>query len=222
MTDAEWLACTDPRAMLAFLGDRASDRRLRLFACGCCRAVWDRLTEFSRTAVGVAERYADGLAGGEELDTAGWTVENRLDLFPGEVPFDPGFWACGRRIGHDAGECARRCADTTAPGWEFVDADYDARRASRAAEAAVAQAVLARDIFGNPFRPVTADPSWLTITVVALARQVYETSDFSAMPILADALQDAGCDNAEVLGHLRGPGPHARGCWVIDLVLGYV
>ena len=79
---------------------------------------------------------------------------------------------------------------------------------------------LARDIFGNPFRPAALDPSWLTSTVVTLARGIYEERAFDRMPILADALQDAGCDNEDVLNHCRGPGPHVRGCWVVDLVLG--
>ena len=80
--------------------------------------------------------------------------------------------------------------------------------------------MLIRDIFGNPFRPVAFSPSWRTSTVLALASQMYESRDFGAMPILADALQDAGCDSAEVLDHCRGEGPHVRGCWVVDLVLG--
>ncbi|HEY1192447.1 MAG TPA: hypothetical protein VGE74_32790 [Gemmata sp.] len=84
----------------------------------------------------------------------------------------------------------------------------------------LAQTELLRDIFGNPFRPVTFLPEWRTGTAVALALQVYESRDFSAMPILADALQDAGCDSADILDHCRGPGPHVRGCWVVDLVLG--
>jgi len=83
-----------------------------------------------------------------------------------------------------------------------------------------AQSQLLRDIFGNPFRPVTVDPEWLTSTVVALARGIYDERAFDRLPILADALQDAGCENADVLDHCRGPGPHARGCWVVDLLLG--
>src|SRR5262245_21894182 len=63
-------------------------------------------------------------------------------------------------------------------------------------------------------------PAWRTDTAVSLARQMYELGDFSLMPILADALQDAGCDNDELLNHCRGPGPHVRGCWVVDLVRG--
>jgi hypothetical protein len=78
-----------------------------------------------------------------------------------------------------------------------------------------------RDIVGNPFRPVTFDPAWRTSTVVALARQMDESSDFGAMPILADALQDAGCDSDAILNHCRDPNAtHVRGCWVVDLVLG--
>lgn len=96
-----------------------------------------------------------------------------------------------------------------------------AEHAGQRAEAA-AQVALLRDVFGNPFRPAVLDLDWLTSTVVALAREVYESRDFAAMPILADALQDAGCDNEAVLEHCRGPGPHARGCWVADLILGRV
>ncbi len=75
---------------------------------------------------------------------------------------------------------------------------------------------LLRDIFGNPFRPVTFSPAWRTDTAVAVARQLYESRDFSAMPILADALQDAGCENDDVLNHCRGPGPTsgAVGWWM--------
>jgi hypothetical protein len=76
------------------------------------------------------------------------------------------------------------------------------------------------DVFDRRlFRPITLSPSWLTSTVTALAQQMYDSRDFAAMPILADALQDAGCDDEQVLGHCRGPGPHVRGCCVIDLIL---
>jgi hypothetical protein len=81
-------------------------------------------------------------------------------------------------------------------------------------------AALVRDIFGNPNRPLAVDPSWRTSTVLALAKTIHEDRAFDLMPILADALQDAGCGDADLLDHCRGPGPHARGCWVIDLLLG--
>lgn len=70
------------------------------------------------------------------------------------------------------------------------------------------------------FRPVTFSPEWRTGTALTLAQQMYDAREFSAMPILADALQDAGCDCAAILDHCRGPGPHVRGGWVVDLVLG--
>ena len=72
----------------------------------------------------------------------------------------------------------------------------------------------------NPFRPVAFSPEWRTDTAIALARQMYESRDFGAMPILADALQDAGCDNDDILCHCRTEQTHVRGCWVVDLVLG--
>jgi len=79
---------------------------------------------------------------------------------------------------------------------------------------------LFRCIFGNPFRPVALDPAWRTEAVVGLATGIYADRAFDRLPVLADALEDAGCANADVLGHCRGPGPHARGCWVVDLLLG--
>ncbi len=80
---------------------------------------------------------------------------------------------------------------------------------------------LIRDIVGNPFRPVKFDAVWRTSTAVALAAQMYDSREFSAMPILADALQDAGCDNDDILNHCRdATAAHVRGCWVVDLVLG--
>jgi hypothetical protein len=77
-----------------------------------------------------------------------------------------------------------------------------------------------RDIYGNPFKPVAFDPSWRTSSVLSLACMMYDTNDFTAALVLADALQDGGCESEDILSHLRGPGPHVRGCWVTDLVLG--
>ena len=82
------------------------------------------------------------------------------------------------------------------------------------------QASLLRDIFGNPFRPVFFNPEWRTSTVVSLAKSMYESRDFSTMPILGDALQDAGCEHEDILNHCREPGEHVRGCWVVDMILG--
>jgi hypothetical protein len=77
-----------------------------------------------------------------------------------------------------------------------------------------------RDLFGNPFRPVTFDPSWRSPTATAVALHMYDDRAFDAMPVLADALQDAGCEAHDVLEHCRRTGEHVRGCWVVDMVLG--
>jgi hypothetical protein len=77
-----------------------------------------------------------------------------------------------------------------------------------------------RDVFGNPFRPVVVEQTWLTARVVALAQRIYDNRAFDRLPVLAVALEEAGCDNAEILSHCRGPGPHVRGCWALDLILG--
>ncbi len=85
------------------------------------------------------------------------------------------------------------------------------------------QVNLLHDLFGNPFRQVTVDTGWLTwndATIPALAVAIYEERAFDRLPILADALEDAGCAGADILRHLRGPGPHVRGCWAVDLLLG--
>jgi hypothetical protein len=90
----------------------------------------------------------------------------------------------------------------------------------RAVQEISAQTDLLREIIGNPFRPVAVDSAWLTSDVVALATGIYAEKAFDRMPILADALQDAGCENEDILTHCRGPGPHVRGCWVVDRLLG--
>jgi hypothetical protein len=97
--------------------------------------------------------------------------------------------------------------------------DDSAAAKGRTAEQ-VEQIKLLRDIFGNPFRPVAFDPAWLTADTLGIAARMYERRDFSAMHILADALEEAGCTNPDLLLHAREPGVHIRGCWVVDGVLG--
>jgi hypothetical protein len=106
---------------------------------------------------------------------------------------------------------------TIVSAWEALDSLYQETVEGR--EERLQQCLLFREIFGNPFRPVAADPAWLTSAVVSLARAIYNDRAFDHMPILADALQDAGCDNPDILDHCRGPGSHVRGCWVVDAVL---
>src|SRR5262249_22250590 len=111
---------------------------------------------------------------------------------------------CGR----DDESWARQCACYDADG--VADGGPDIPR----------KCALVRDIFGNPFSPVTVNRSWLTSNVTALAQSIYDEKAFDRMPILADALEEAGCTNTDILNHCRQPAEHVRGCWVVDLVLG--
>ena len=223
MTEAEWLAATDPFELLDSVEADTTERKTRLFADACCRRLARFLAaERSRNAIEVSDLYADGLASEEQLTTAVSEAD-----------------AAGSEVG--ARHATSRVGLTAAKAVIFLTPDlfvtdvligvihamvgsaggtplHDAVRKAYRAESE-AHASLLRDIFGNFFHRVTADPSWLTSTAVSLARQMYDFRDFSAKPILADALQDAGCDSADVLDHCRGPGPHVRGCWVVDLVL---
>ena len=214
MTEAEWQSGTDPTPMLKSLRGRASDRKLRLFACACCRrvthlpyrdvppAVADHVRAGDLLAIQAAERFADGAAAKlEMLDTALALPVVAVGRF------------CSRASARDAAEGSAESAH-----W-FVHWHPEATAAEKAGERA-GQAGLLRDIFGSRLRPVTADPRWRTPTATGLAGAIYAERAFDRMPILADALADAGCDDADVLSHCRGDGPHVRGCWVVDLLLG--
>jgi hypothetical protein len=241
MTEAEWLACTDPQKMLNFL--RASERKLRLFAVACCRRIWCLLDDDrSRRAVEVTERYVDGLAALSELRTAdeaatdayndatGAFYRMRTDSSPpaSTRPYaaamhvtDPRVWRL-----HGPADCAASSGFKNRRG-PSDQADVDAATALER----VAQAKLLRDVIGPlPFRPVPLDPAWLAwhdATIPKLAEAAYDDRDLPSghldahrLAVLADALEDAGCSDPEILGHCRGSGPHVRGCWVIDLLLG--
>jgi hypothetical protein len=211
MTETEWLVCTDPQLMVGFLTDGAgSDRKLRLFGCACCRHVWDWLTENCfRDAVEVAERFADGQASSKELAVAKRISGAALERNGLAGVTGPRYCALG-----SAWSCTRN-PQTAAlyPLWVFNDG------AQRSWEV-----LLLRDIFGNPFRPIPSVPpvwlAWNDSTIQKLAQTIYDEHAFDRLPILADALEEAGCTNADILNHCRQPGEHVRGCWVIDLILG--
>jgi hypothetical protein len=227
MTEAEWLGGKLP-AMLELLREKVTGRKLRLFACSQCRDQWPETPHPDLLrAYFVAERLADGMASEEERDEVfHLTTRTGLDRY---------HYLRSTEI-HEVA-----CCDTQyrfsmlvgfAVGWLADNLETHITSAHRQALVANVPGSLwpnntnhpayLRDIFGNPFRPVAIDPAWRTSTAVALAGQMYESRDFGAIPILADALQDAECDHEEVLNHCRGPGPHVRGCWVVDLVLGKV
>jgi hypothetical protein len=245
MTEAGWQECEDVGEMLRYLRREAKvrspkgRRKLRLFACGCCRQVWPLIEDpRSRQLVELAEQAADGLTDPLELAVA--EVAARL------AKLDADFASAGlspmshiRRVGaavaaalqtaakesYEAARVASECALSAVGGqWSTLEPNpaWEAQENR--------QADLLRDLFGSPFRPATLDLAWLTGqggTVPQLAEAAYEDRllpsghlDPHRLAVLADALTDAGCDNQEILAHLRGPGPHVRGCWVVDLLLG--
>jgi hypothetical protein len=227
VTEAEWLACGDPEAMRESLRDKASDRTLRLFMAACCRRVWHALDdeEYRQEAVEVAEKFADGLASADDLESA---FGDLTDGNPLHVWDDIANASVADFEEFDATSLA--AAEAFEAAVKAVGEDYDRGDAIRRAEGE-AQAGLARCVFGNPFRPAPAlAPAWLRWnggTVSALARAVYEERELPSghldpvrLALLADMLEDAGCTDVGILEHLRGPGPHVRGCWVVDLVLG--
>jgi hypothetical protein len=243
MTEAEWLGCTDPTLILEFLRNKASDRKLRLFAVACCRRIWHLLEdERSRRAVEAAESFADDLLSVIELRLAraaalealndvraanaiilsdfydaspateeiGYIVAAEL-LFEGTLRFDAILGAANGAADHGIA-AAESGTDAPQVIWDNGLRNEWGR-----------QCDLLRDIFGTPFRSVAIEPFWLAWndgTVVKLAQSIYEDRAFDRLPILADALEDAGCREPHIVGHCRGSGPHCRGCWVVDLLLG--
>jgi hypothetical protein len=197
MTEPEWLVCADPRSMsdTALNSPRASDRTCRLYVAAFWAWQahhWPHMSDDER---------ANLLRRAAVMEH--WAEKGKLPK---------GSRASRSEDGVFFNRNAKRAVQNTigAPsGWGHSGA-----------EAFAVQPPLLREIFGNPFQPVAFDPEWRTETAVALAKQMYEAREFGAMPILADALQDAGCDNEDVLAHGRGSGPHVHGCWVVDLVLG--
>jgi hypothetical protein len=269
VTEQEWLSCEDPQLLYAqarravSLISKSGRRRLRLYACACCRQVWHLLDAAARAAVEAAEGNADGRIAQADLDK----VRHRATMSAYDTVLGP---RPVRRVegapraSKDAVRCARWVAAGAArsvaessvttqaaqAAWYALHAaaclaaDRQAhviatcgspRNLLRAAadlaadkQAAVvalcrSQCDLLRDIFGNPFQPVRADPAWLHRNegiVLKLAQALYDERAFERLPLLADAVEDAGCTEDALVSHLRGPGPHARGCWALDLLRG--
>jgi hypothetical protein len=249
MNEAAWLNATDPMPMLVFLRGKASDRKLRLFGVACCRRIWHRLSQgptrlgrvpglaervatpteltyeaveraeavagpsdFNHDAVELAERFADGGASRQALNDA-IPVFLRFDIRNEPLDGDHAFQTWQVLL-PDAHVAAAKTAWAAAVGSDLPEAIEKS-----------AQAALLRDMFGNPFAaPRRIEAAWLRWndgTVRRIAQGLYDERAFGRMPILADALLDAGCDNDDILAHCRQQGAvHAKGCWVIDLLLG--
>jgi hypothetical protein len=233
MTESNWMNCTDPQKMLEFLRDKASDRKLRLFACACCRCMWGLLADdaWGRNLVELAERFADGAASLADLETARRLTE-AAEEEPSWSYFDSESWATSDPVAlPDTATCSKRLRAS----WTAMATVSSLTQEAAAKASAVfahprrwlterrEQAGIIRDVFGNPFLSVTIHPIWLTWkdgTVQKIAQAIYDERAFDRMPILADALEEAGCTNQDILGHCRQPGEHVRGCWVVDLLSG--
>jgi hypothetical protein len=222
MTESEWMGCVDPMPMLKFLRDKASERKFRLFGCACCRLIWELLPHKSnRDLVACVEDYPDAKSGPEfpELEAAISASSSQEH----ELSHDHGYWAV-KYLGRsyykiDAFTCAITVAVRVTQ--RLVNAhDPETGEPIQKTLRELSKPSLLRCMFGNPFRPIRVARAWMTQTVVSLAQAIYQERAFDRMPILADALEDACCTDRAILDHLRGPGPHVRGCFALDLVLG--
>jgi len=229
MTEQEWQTCNHPRNMVPFLRGKVSERKLRLALLALCRRIKDLLGDHrSRRAVEVLELYIEGQASAEELADAAQSAhdaEEELD----NLPYDAAAVTAA-----DAAECPKDGYDLVdileasamRAGLIFISAkkSLNSKTRSAALDAEIATACgLIRDVVGNPFRSLPVIDSWLLWndgTIPKIAQAIYDERAFDRMPILADALEDAGCDDADILRHCREPGEHVRGCWVVDLLLG--
>lgn len=209
MTEQEWLTATDMSPMLEFLSGKASDRKLRLLTCAFCSHTREVTTDpFFHTAFDTAERHADGLATNAEL---GLLRERIVRFAPLPSSIDNAMVLPNYLLSQDE--------DLAYAVWGSGNSFWSLPASFRS-RVGTLHVAYTHDIFGNPFRPVSADPRWLTSNVVDLAAAIYKDHAFDRLAILSDALQDAGCDDDQILAHCRSDGPHVRGCWVVDLLLG--
>jgi hypothetical protein len=215
MTPEErWLTATHFTQLDMRHAARGRDRKCRLFGCACVRRVLTcHPVERLSTVTGEVERFADGECSWDEVKAVGNSVTTaRKSLITDG-------WGCDTR------DIIRAISSIIfQKPFDALQAAHDTIRVfvwgSDLVREVRMQVTLAHDIFGNPFRPVAFSPGWRTSAAVALADAMYQARAFDRMPVLADALEDAGCDHPDVLAHCRGDDPHVRGCWVVDLVLG--
>jgi hypothetical protein len=237
--EEQWNRTQDARLLLELLSPALGQtrgavpppvlaRKWRLAAVACCRAIWPLLVqggiEEACRAVEVAEAMADGEADDGDLPRAREAIRRTRVEVQGLCWYDDPYLVslvCGPL---DYAQFAAFGATQGDPEGAAMQAAFWARRCFlRDRELASRQPALVhqlRDILGDPFHPVALDPGWLRPPVPSLARSLYDDRAFDHLPILADALEEAGCTDPEILGHLRSPGPHVRGCWALDLVLG--
>ena len=212
MSEAEWFSQQDPHQLLISLGNEASKRKLRLFCTSCVRRVWAILDKHNeaKQAIDTSEKYADDDCTYDELAAASLQADRCIQNatnYEEKNALRAAAWASGARM--DAIGIARSVVEASAL------ASGEENEPEREA-----QAHLLIDIFGNPFQPSALQVQAIPSDVIALAEEMYKSCNFQSMHQLADALERAGYSSSDILNHCRGPGPHVRGCWVVDLVLG--
>ncbi len=221
MTEQEWLECRHPKPMLDFLRGKASERKLRLFACFCYRRFDEYMNSDADSdglfAVDLAEAYADGLVTAADLaDVREEIVAGLWDQCSSAVVRHQ---IADRATAIPLGEVA-----PVADAFIFwVESNVSREHIeSEVGPELAAMCETLRDLVGNPFRLPVLEPAWLTWndgTVVKLAQAIYDEGAFDRLPILADALEEAGCNEPRILAHCRDAAAHVRGCWVVDLIL---
>ena len=236
MTEADWLSGVDPDPMLSAIREKVSRRKLRLFSCACCRRIWHLLIDRrSRGAVEAAERLSDrtiehrDVVRARQDARAAW---KHLYAEDAHFSFQIAAEAASRAIrSFKASETPLASCDNAVdaviyeeiPDYDINDGDsYGPPSRIRDRERR-AQAALLRDIVGNPFRPHTIEMPCVVMNgseIVKLAQSIYDERRFQNLPALADALEKAGCNDEEMLGHCRSATPHVPGCWVVDLLIG--
>jgi hypothetical protein len=223
MTEEEWNDAQRPFKLIRHLerDPAPSERKLRLFCVATCKRVAEYIANpvYADTlecleVVAEVEPDIHSIERAERKVLAAIAIGDRA--LEAQDPDGSQLHEFALALNHVYGwtvyptDCAEACMSALC-GHD----DFDTGRGEL-----MFQTDLLRDIFGNPFRPVTFSEEWRTSTAVALARQMYDSRDFGAMPILADALQDAGCEDDAILSHCRdAKQTHVRGCWVCDLVL---
>jgi len=227
MTEPQWLRCPDPRPMLLFLKGIATRRKLRLFACAMCRRSLHLLVGLDGPAL--LRQAEDATDEGGNATTIRLPIEERR-----EYAAQHSINARGREAQRgevEASHLLLRCRDPVHPRsqteWEaawhnsmFARNPFGWNNPNAEEGGPAEQLAAIRDIFGNPFRSVVFDPACLTDTVIDLAQGLYADRAFDHLPILANALEEAGCDDADILAHCRRSGPHYQGCWVVDSLVG--
>jgi hypothetical protein len=233
-SEKHWLTMTNLHVLRQYMQGQISKRKERLFAVACCRQIWHLMTdERSRDAVRAVERIADGLISLDEFFGIHRAAEEAVPHFPpDERPSSAEqaqyYAACAaRQVTHVrsrfSGSAIEQQADLVAHYTASALAYSQDQSHDHTTGEQAGQPVLYREIVGNPFRWVTVDPAWRTWgdgIVPRLAKAIYVERAFDRLPILADALEDAGCDDADILAHCRSGGEHVRGCWVVDLLPG--